>query len=169
MIIVDKNICFECSAPAEEDHHVIPQSMGGKKTIPLCSTCHSLVHGLGERRDQHKELTTRALNKKMPFNFYYVWWHYFKCVDEGDWKDVKELADDLECGVEPIKNRIKRLKEMDSLFLQEISLPYMGYEYYGTSLFNLEPYDLTDDDILKINANRELISRNIEKELGMTA
>ena len=37
--------CFECGS--EEDihhHHVVPKSLGGTKTIPLCSKCHSLVH-----------------------------------------------------------------------------------------------------------------------------
>jgi len=37
-------ICFECGKPAEIEHHVIPRSKGGTKTIPLCCSCHSLVH-----------------------------------------------------------------------------------------------------------------------------
>ena len=36
--------CFECGAPAEHNHHVIPRSLGGTKTIPLCERCHGLVH-----------------------------------------------------------------------------------------------------------------------------
>lgn len=36
--------CFECGAPAEHDHHVIPRSLGGTKTIPLCEKCHAKVH-----------------------------------------------------------------------------------------------------------------------------
>jgi hypothetical protein len=31
--------CFECSAPATADHHVIPESKGGRKTVPLCAGC----------------------------------------------------------------------------------------------------------------------------------
>ncbi len=38
------NLCFECDGPAEYNHHVIPQILGGTKTVPLCGTCHSLVH-----------------------------------------------------------------------------------------------------------------------------
>lgn len=50
--------CFECGKPATEDHHVIPQSLGGKKTIPLCGGCHALVHGgYNKRRDDHVALT----------------------------------------------------------------------------------------------------------------
>jgi hypothetical protein len=36
--------CFECGSTADHDHHVIPQSLGGTKTVPLCARCHSLVH-----------------------------------------------------------------------------------------------------------------------------
>jgi hypothetical protein len=38
--------CFECES--EEDihmHHVIPRSLGGTKTVPLCNTCHAKIHG----------------------------------------------------------------------------------------------------------------------------
>ena len=27
--------CFECDVPAECDHHVVPRSMGGTKTVPF--------------------------------------------------------------------------------------------------------------------------------------
>ncbi len=37
--------CFECGQKAEHEHHVIPKVKGGTKTIPLCTTCHSKVHG----------------------------------------------------------------------------------------------------------------------------
>ena len=28
--------CFECGEPSTHDHHVVPQSLGGTKTVPLC-------------------------------------------------------------------------------------------------------------------------------------
>jgi len=37
--------CFECGNPADHDHHVVPRSKGGTKTVPLCHACHGLVHG----------------------------------------------------------------------------------------------------------------------------
>lgn len=161
--------CFECGASADEYHHVVPQSVGGTKTVPLCGKCHCLVHDFGGRRDQGRELTTRALNKKKPFEFHYVWWHHFKCAGEDDWKDIKELADDLDVTVDPIRKRVARIKVMDTKFLEELCLPYAGYEYYGTSIFNLEPFDLTNDDIVAMKNNRKKIDENIMKELGMTA
>lgn len=36
--------CFECGAAAEHNHHVIPVSRGGTRTLPLCGRCHGLVH-----------------------------------------------------------------------------------------------------------------------------
>lgn len=51
--------CFECGQPSEHDHHVVPRSLGGTKTVPLCLTCHGKVHG---RKLNHRELTTAALH-----------------------------------------------------------------------------------------------------------
>ena len=36
--------CFECGDLAIHNHHVVPRSLGGKKTIPLCANCHSKAH-----------------------------------------------------------------------------------------------------------------------------
>jgi len=39
--------CFECDSKENiHHHHVIPQSKGGTKTIPLCEVCHGKVHGI---------------------------------------------------------------------------------------------------------------------------
>ena len=46
MIIVETNKCFECGSGVDlHEHHVIPQVLGGKKTIPLCNDCHGKLHG----------------------------------------------------------------------------------------------------------------------------
>lgn len=47
--------CFECGDPKDHDHHVVPLSRGGTKTIPLCSRCHGLAH--------HKRMTTSQLTR----------------------------------------------------------------------------------------------------------
>ncbi|MCZ7649607.1 MAG: hypothetical protein M5U26_30825 [Planctomycetota bacterium] len=36
--------CFECGLPAEVDHHVVPRSAGGTRTVPLCGFCHQQAH-----------------------------------------------------------------------------------------------------------------------------
>jgi hypothetical protein len=35
--------CFECDAPAEHDHRIIPHTRGGKRTTPPCRECHMRV------------------------------------------------------------------------------------------------------------------------------
>lgn len=50
-------ICFECgSSGFLHKHHVIPRSLGGTKTILLCTRCHGKVHS--------REFCTSALTKK---------------------------------------------------------------------------------------------------------
>jgi hypothetical protein len=72
--------CFECEKSEDQieihDHHIVPKSKGGTKTISLCCVCHGLVHG---KRDMNiGELTKGAMqtlikkNKttgKVPYGF----------------------------------------------------------------------------------------------------
>lgn len=37
--------CFECKNHATHQHHVVPQSLGGTQTVPLCDYCHPKAHG----------------------------------------------------------------------------------------------------------------------------
>lgn len=48
--------CYNCgSTDGLEWHHIVPLSKGGKNIVsnlvPLCSKCHSLVHGRGDNPD----------------------------------------------------------------------------------------------------------------------
>ena len=53
-----RNKCFECGKPSQENHHVIPRSLGGKNTVPLCSPCH------GKSHEMKRRLTSSDLIKK---------------------------------------------------------------------------------------------------------
>jgi hypothetical protein len=53
--------CFECGGVASHNHHVVPKSRGGTRTIPLCVKCHSKAHG---RKMAHDQLTRDALAHK---------------------------------------------------------------------------------------------------------
>ena len=55
--------CFECGAPAEHDHHVVPRSRGGTRTIPLCTSCHAKAHHRSGNM-AHNRLTSEALRRK---------------------------------------------------------------------------------------------------------
>lgn len=52
--------CFECGNAGEERHHVVPKSLGGTKTVLLCSPCHGKIHGMKDRMN-HRELTRQGL------------------------------------------------------------------------------------------------------------
>lgn len=54
-------VCFECGRDADVDHHVVPRSRGGKKTVPLCEACHGKAHG---RVMETNVLTREALARK---------------------------------------------------------------------------------------------------------
>jgi len=56
--------CFECGAPAEQRHHVVPRSLGGTKTVPLCCACHGKAHGRDGGFRNTRELTKAALGQK---------------------------------------------------------------------------------------------------------
>lgn len=50
--------CFECGKPAEYNHHVVPRSRGGTRTVPLCAACHGKAHDI-----TMKNLTSCAMQK----------------------------------------------------------------------------------------------------------
>lgn len=54
--------CFECGSDASEQHHVVPRSLGGTKTVWLCPACHGKVHGV--QRLHVSSLTKEALAVK---------------------------------------------------------------------------------------------------------
>jgi hypothetical protein len=62
-MIVYKDKCFECEKENVDIHfhHIIPEVRGGKKTIPLCPTCHGLVHN--RNFEHHKELQRIGIEK----------------------------------------------------------------------------------------------------------
>jgi hypothetical protein len=53
--------CFNCGAPASHQHHVVPRSLGGVATVPLCHDCHGKAHGKASGFRDTKELTKAAL------------------------------------------------------------------------------------------------------------
>ena len=56
--------CFECESTEEIHlHHVVPRSLGGTRTVPLCGRCHSLVHSKDLTRIG--TLTSKAMKRKI--------------------------------------------------------------------------------------------------------
>ena len=67
--------CFDCDSVNDiHQHHVVPRSLGGTRTVPLCSRCHGLVHGRDMTRGAvltrqalaHKRATGRKSNANTP-------------------------------------------------------------------------------------------------------
>lgn len=56
--------CFECGSTEDiEHHHVVPKSLGGTKTVPLCIKCHSLVHQ--KNFTKFRELAKKGIEKRI--------------------------------------------------------------------------------------------------------
>jgi hypothetical protein len=59
---IHTNSCFDCNSTTQiVYHHVVPQSLGGKNTIPLCQPCHDKVHNIKPRNISISNLTKQGL------------------------------------------------------------------------------------------------------------
>ena len=55
--------CWECQRPAVHEHHPVPRSRGGTRTISLCDVCHAKAHHRDKRMSTSR-LTKDALQRK---------------------------------------------------------------------------------------------------------
>ena len=54
--------CFECESTEDlQEHHIVPKSRGGAKTVTLCYSCHLDAHGRDSKGMNHSQLTKKAL------------------------------------------------------------------------------------------------------------
>ena len=54
--------CFECGTTEDiQQHHVVPKSRGGTKTVPLCYPCHQKAHGSTGKGLNHSKLTKEGI------------------------------------------------------------------------------------------------------------
>lgn len=56
---MEENNCINCGAKATIQHHVMPRSLGGVGTVPLCDNCHNILH----EKENKKGLTISELTK----------------------------------------------------------------------------------------------------------
>jgi hypothetical protein len=57
--------CFECGTTEDlNEHHVIPRSRGGTKTIPLCYSCHCRAHGRDSKGLEHGRLIREGIKRR---------------------------------------------------------------------------------------------------------
>lgn len=104
---MNKDICFECGSNNQiEYHHVVPQVMGGTKTIPLCTICHGKVHG-------EDFLKLRELRKI----------GYQKRRKENPWKQGRTIGSSESIEVWSEKPKIKQIA---GLLKQKYSIRYIA-------------------------------------------
>jgi hypothetical protein len=56
--------CFECGTTEDlNEHHVVPRSRGGTKTIALCYSCHCRSHGRDSKGLIHSRLVSEGIKR----------------------------------------------------------------------------------------------------------
>ncbi len=54
--------CYECETTEDlHEHHVVPKSRGGTKTVTLCYQCHMKVHGRDGKGLNHSKLVKEGI------------------------------------------------------------------------------------------------------------
>lgn len=126
---MSSDVCVNCGQEAQEHHHVVPKSLGGTYTVPLCSVCHGIVHDLPNRAN-HKELTKRSFDRKNVEQLCYVWWWHFY-----EHKEIDELADEMGVSKNLVARRIRRVQEMTASWRKELFSPIVGeIKYFSYEL-----------------------------------
>jgi hypothetical protein len=116
--------CFECGNSATEKHHIIPKVMGGKKTIPLCTSCHMKVHGLSITRktDNHIENIKKGIDKVRAWDLFAV----YQAMNLYDAENINQvsliLKENLDFEISPsqAKRLINRILDVDESYLQRL-------------------------------------------------
>ncbi len=116
--------CFECETTKDlQQHHVVPKSLGGTKTITLCYQCHMKVHGRDGKGMDHSRLTKEGIERRKA-----------EGVKMGAPKETLEKARAISQEVrtaksirfaENLKQEIQRIIKEDSLKPKDVSLRKM--------------------------------------------
>lgn len=61
MISVEQCILCNRDVPFLTDHHVVPKSRGGKKSIAICRDCHRQLHALFDNKTLERQLCSVEL------------------------------------------------------------------------------------------------------------
>jgi hypothetical protein len=112
-IKINKKTCFECGNSPVEMHHIIPESKGGTKTIPLCVKCHGLVHD----RDfvTHRRLRKEGIERAKKENKY-------KGRKKGTGKNTQQILDFYQ----PIVDNLLNYPKLSLFKIAELSGEKMG-------------------------------------------
>lgn len=127
--------CFECEIESDclHNHHVVPRSLGGTKTVPLCEKCHGLVH---QRQLTTSVLTRNALQKRKnegkkiggipPYGFKF----------EGDLVVPDEQEQKIIKLVKKLKDENRGANNIANI-LNKHKIPSRGKKWWTTSVQNI--------------------------------
>jgi hypothetical protein len=150
--------CFECGREATENHHVIPKSLGGTKTIPLCTICHMKVHDLHntKRVDNSAELVKRGMDKIRVWDLFIAYQAIYifeaETVDEIINVFMKEFQ--LDYPKNRVETLMRRLNEMDDGYVNTLFDKHIGEDL--SHIWNEERMELKLQ--LTINAINEYVN-----------
>jgi hypothetical protein len=117
--------CFECDNEAEQNHHPVPKSRGGTKTIPLCQECHDIAHDV--KRTSLKYLSVYGLAKLEIEKYAYIFWAI--TIENKTLFEIR--SEQEECfgkTMLPIRNKLKNLLMFDFEDIFELINPIIKTE-----------------------------------------
>lgn len=111
--------CFECGAKAKEKHHLIPKSLGGTRTVPLCGSCHCKIHGVGGSRIEAVDLAKLGIYRKNALSFLAVMaWDKddvkWTVMAEDRYKSYQFFSGDYKLTKSQFDNRLKVIQQWES-------------------------------------------------------
>ena len=139
--------CFECETTEDlHEHHVVPKSKGGTKTITLCHQCHMKAHGRDGKGLHHSRLVQEGLNRAKERgvklgnpNLKKVRKKAHKARKEQGDETAKQYIEKIEEAKKSIQSQGKKpslQRIADWLNAQEITTP-KGGKWYPTSVKNI--------------------------------
>ena len=116
--------CFECETTKDlQQHHVVPKSLGGTKTITLCYQCHMKVHGRDGKGMDHSRLTKEGIAKRKAEGA--TWGAPNETLEKARAKSKEVRTAKSIRYAERLKQELQRIIKEDSLNSKDISLRKM--------------------------------------------
>ena len=127
--------CFECEIESDclHNHHVIPRSLGGTKTVLLCEKCHGMVH---QRQFSTCVLTRIALQKRKAEGRRVSGWPPYGFRFEDDMTVLDEQEQKIIKLIKNLKNQ-KRNSNNIAFILNKQKIPSRGKKWWAASVRNI--------------------------------
>jgi hypothetical protein len=127
--------CFECEIESDclHNHHVVPRSLGGTKTVLLCEKCHGVVH---QRQFSTCVLTSIALQKRKAEGKRVSGWPPYGFRFEGDWTVPDEQEQKIIKLIKKLKAQKRGAGNIANI-LNKQKIPSRGKKWWAASVKNV--------------------------------